>query len=68
MTLCEQIRTFVSLGYKFEFSHEPMNLNIKISWRGNEKVSWLPTNDHCDEKTIVRYVAYMIDQIQQEQA
>lgn len=67
MTLHEQITTFVTLGYTFEFSPEPMNLNIKVGWRGIERSSWLPYRDHCGEKKIVDTITWMIDQIQIEE-
>lgn len=67
MTLYEQIKDFVSLGYRFEFSNEPLNMNIKVSWRGVSRNSWLPYSDHCDEKSMVKSITWMIDQIQVEE-
>lgn len=66
MTLYEQIRDFVALGFIIEFSPQPLNMNIKVVNHGIEKSSWLPYNDHCDEKTITRCIAFMIDEILME--
>lgn len=67
MTLYEQITDFVTLGYTFEFSPQPLNLNIKTKWRGIEKSSWLPYRDHCNEEKIVNTITWMTDQIQEEE-
>lgn len=66
MTLYEQIKDFVSLGWKIEFSHEPMNMTIKVSYRGTERESWLPLHDHCAEEKIVHCIAFMVDEILNE--
>ncbi len=63
MTLYEQIRDFTSLGFTFEFSKQPMNMTIKVKYRDTEKETWLPQFDHCDEETITRSIAFMIEQI-----
>jgi hypothetical protein len=61
------ILDMTSLGWTFEFSKEPFNLTIKVRKDGIEKESWLPYSDHCDQETVIRCMAFMVDEILQEQ-
>jgi hypothetical protein len=52
-----------SLGWTISFSHQPFNLTIKVKKGDFEQESWLPYSDHCDEKTVTRCIAFMIDKV-----
>lgn len=67
MTLIEQITQFPSLGYSLTFSPGINGLSIQISKGEQKKESWLPYSDHCDEGTITRCIAFMIDKMHTEE-
>lgn len=62
-TALQYIIDMTSLGWTIEFSNQPFNLVIKVKKDGAEKESWLPYSDHCDEKTVIRCIAFMIDEL-----
>lgn len=54
------------LGWSIAFANQPFNLTIKVRKEGVEKESWLPYSDHCDERTVMKCIAFMVDEISKQ--
>lgn len=70
MTLFEQLKDIIPLGYNVTFSHEAFNLSIRLGKDNDKKniyrTSWLPLSDHFYEKKVVDCIEFMINEIRKE--
>lgn len=70
MTLFQQLKDIVPMGYIVTFGNEPFNLKISVERTIGEqyfcKENWLPTADHFYESKVVDCINFMVEEIQKE--
>lgn len=70
MTLLKKIEELIHFGYDITFSHQPLNVEVRIGKEVNDKniyrKSWLPMSDHFYESRIVECIDFMFEQTENE--